>query len=47
MESIVHAQDSLAILDENDDDDYEAANMDVIQEGCSREESGTHRSPQR
>jgi hypothetical protein len=44
MESIVHAQDSLAILDE-DDYDEEGVKMDVIQEGCSREESGTHRSP--
>ena len=46
MESIVHAQDSLAILDEDDYDEM-AAKMDVIQEGCSREESGTHRSHHR
>ena len=45
MESIVHAQDSLAILDEDDYDEQEGVKMDVIQEGCSREESGTHRSP--
>jgi len=42
MESIVQAQDSLAILDDYDE---EGVKMDVIQEGCSREESGTHRSP--